>query len=366
MAESSRSRLREYQLGADGVERLRGELKEAVVKLWPAGREQDERYMAVNTLCNLALRLLHSESGQLGNIIDHWELVPNDIKSDPGMDNLNAAINAARQGTEGEVRSVSPVGLKPNAPAGAAPSRGDKPQPSPYSLGYNELAERVVELERELAFSNKRAENLLASLPVWRCREGQNPELLYSSYWFLKRSAKLTKPAQVGNTVFGVGVKERTVIERAQREHDYQQTPEREAARIDRGKTSMEAFQSHGGQRAPTPMPVSRYRAGDERLEPDPKGPWVAYGDYEALENLYIEQTGCCLAESATPLRRDVRAFVDAVVAMFEHHHGDMMRWPEWDAVSLSLRKLPESNVETVPSESNAIPPAASTRNTRA
>jgi hypothetical protein len=69
---------------------------------------------------------------------------------------------------------------------------------------------------------------------------------------------------------------------------------------------------------------------------------------------------------SATPLRRDVRAFVDAVVAMFEHHHGDMMRWPEWDAVSLSLRKLPESNVETVPSESNAIPPAASTRNTRA
>jgi hypothetical protein len=64
MAESSRSRLREYQLGADGVERLRGELKEAVVKLWPAGREQDERYMAVNTLCNLALRLLHSETGK--------------------------------------------------------------------------------------------------------------------------------------------------------------------------------------------------------------------------------------------------------------------------------------------------------------
>jgi hypothetical protein len=340
MAESSRSRLREYQLGADGVERLRGELKEAVVKLWPAGREQDERYMAVNTLCNLALRLLHSESGQLGNIIDHWELVPNDIKSDPGMDNLNAAINAARQGTEGEVRSVSPVGLKPNAPAGAAPSRGDKPQPSPYSLGYNELAERVVELERELAFSNKRAENLLASLPVWRCREGQNPELLYSSYWFLKRSAKLTKPAQVGNTVFGVGVKERTVIERAQREHDYQQTPEREAARIDRGKTSMEAFQSHGGT------------------------DWKARAEYylEQLER----QRADFIAQSATPLRRDVRAFVDAVVAMFEHHHGDMMRWPEWDAVSLSLRKLPESNVETVPSESNAIPPAASTRNTRA
>ena len=62
----------------------------------------------------------------LGNVIDHWELVPNDIKSDPGMDNLNAAIYAARQGTEGEVRSVSPVGLKPNAPAAAAPLRDDK------------------------------------------------------------------------------------------------------------------------------------------------------------------------------------------------------------------------------------------------
>jgi hypothetical protein len=43
---------------------------------------------------------------------------------------------------------------------------------------------------------------------------------------------KLTKPAQVGNTIFGVGVDERMVIERAQREHDYMQTPEKEAVRI--------------------------------------------------------------------------------------------------------------------------------------
>lgn len=43
---------------------------------------------------------------------------------------------------------------------------------------------------------------------------------------------KLTAPAQIGNTIFGVGVSERLVIERAQREHDYQQTPAREAIRI--------------------------------------------------------------------------------------------------------------------------------------
>jgi hypothetical protein len=62
-ATSQESRLREYQLDAAGVERLRGELKEAVVKLWP---DQDERYMAVNTLCNMALKsLTHSESGAL-------------------------------------------------------------------------------------------------------------------------------------------------------------------------------------------------------------------------------------------------------------------------------------------------------------
>ena len=42
---------------------------------------------------------------------------------------------------------------------------------------------------------------------------------------------KLTKPAQVGNGVFRVGVSERLVIERAQREYEYQNTPERLADR---------------------------------------------------------------------------------------------------------------------------------------
>lgn len=156
----------------------------------------------------------------------------------------------------GEGREVGP------SPAVAAPSndksgydytQGDHEGDETYVL---RLVGRATKLERELealtasheasvgelAEANKRAENLLASLPVWRCREGQNPELFYNGYWFLKRSAKLTKPAQVGNTVFGVGVKERMVIERAQREHEYQQTPERKAERIARGREKMDAF----------------------------------------------------------------------------------------------------------------------------
>lgn len=42
---------------------------------------------------------------------------------------------------------------------------------------------------------------------------------------------KLTKVAQVGNTVFHVGVSESLVIERAQREYEYEQTPEWQALR---------------------------------------------------------------------------------------------------------------------------------------
>jgi hypothetical protein len=53
---------------------------------------------------------------------------------------------------------------------------------------------------------------------------------------------KLTKPAQVGHTRFGVGVGEQLVIDRAQREYEYQMDPVREAARIARAKVAIEAF----------------------------------------------------------------------------------------------------------------------------
>lgn len=43
---------------------------------------------------------------------------------------------------------------------------------------------------------------------------------------------KLKKPAQVGNTIFGKGVSERLVIDRAQREYVYRQKPEVDARRV--------------------------------------------------------------------------------------------------------------------------------------
>jgi len=45
---------------------------------------------------------------------------------------------------------------------------------------------------------------------------------------------KLTKPAQVGNAIFHAGVDERMVIERAQREYEYQRDPKRELKRLAR------------------------------------------------------------------------------------------------------------------------------------
>jgi regulator of replication initiation timing len=48
-----------------------------------------------------------------------------------------------------------------------------------------------------------------------------------------ERKRKLTKIAQVGNAVFHVGVSERLVIERAHRQYEYEQTPERVAKRTE-------------------------------------------------------------------------------------------------------------------------------------
>jgi hypothetical protein len=65
---------------------------------------------------------------------------------------------------------------------------------------------------------------------------GLGPECITEPLYAAPHTAKLTKPAQVGNASFGVGVKERLVIERAQREYEYQQRPENEAERLKRAE----------------------------------------------------------------------------------------------------------------------------------
>lgn len=67
--------------------------------------------------------------------------------------------------------------------------------------------------------------------------------------------SKLTKPALVGNTRFGVGVSERMVVERAQREYEYQVTPEKEAERMKR----VEAFRAELAWPVVTDAMVDRF-----------------------------------------------------------------------------------------------------------
>lgn len=75
-----------------------------------------------------------------------------------------------------------------------------------------------------------------AAWAAWQHRNGTQPE----------GGGKLTKPAQVGNTIFGVGIDERTVIERAQREHDYRQRPSHEAVRISQSNAILRSFHLEG------------------------------------------------------------------------------------------------------------------------
>lgn len=54
--------------------------------------------------------------------------------------------------------------------------------------------------------------------------------------------SKITKPAQVGNTSFGVGINAATIVERAQREYEYRQNANFEAVRINQSNRLTRAF----------------------------------------------------------------------------------------------------------------------------
>lgn len=70
--------------------------------------------------------------------------------------------------------------------------------------------------------------------------------------------ARLTKPALVGNGRFGVGVLERLVIEAAQRWHESEVTPEKEAKRIAEGSAALTKLrQEIGLEPKPTIEPAS-------------------------------------------------------------------------------------------------------------
>lgn len=87
-------------------------------------------------------------------------------------------------------------------------------------------------------------------------------------------SGKLTKPALVGNTRFGVGVSERMVIERAQRQYEYEVTPEKEKARIERVRTFVDSIKDGPHREESTVSQVGVCpRCGVNRFEaPCPNG----------------------------------------------------------------------------------------------
>lgn len=89
---------------------------------------------------------------------------------------------------------------------------------------------------------------------------------------------KLDKPAMVGSTRFGVGIKWETVIERAQREHVYQVTPEKEAARMERVRTFVDEIRDGPHREESTVSQVGVCpRCGVNRFEaPCPNGHMAA------------------------------------------------------------------------------------------
>ena len=66
-----------------------------------------------------------------------------------------------------------------------------------------------------------------------------------------RQEEKLEKPAMVGCTRFSKGVSARLVIEAAQRNYDYQVTPEKEAERIALGSSFLESLQNIASPPAP-------------------------------------------------------------------------------------------------------------------
>lgn len=65
----------------------------------------------------------------------------------------------------------------------------------------------------------------------------------------MSNEATLKKPARVGNTIFHVGVSERLVVERAQREYERQNTPEKVAYRKAALKKAIQSLRAHRKER---------------------------------------------------------------------------------------------------------------------
>ncbi|KVV12360.1 hypothetical protein WK77_05970 [Burkholderia ubonensis] len=129
--------------------------------------------------------------------------------------------------------------------------------------------------------------------------------------------AKLDKPAKVGATRFGVGVKWSTVIGAAQRLYEYDVTPEKEAARIDRARTVLEDIRNGKYTSAPAMAAAAPAdeRAPLERTWHEARNAWLAaqrHGTQEEADAAAIAVLARAAASPMHAVYEELRAWQDA------------------------------------------------------
>ena len=56
-------------------------------------RSDEERALVVGAMAHAALDGIREGRGEIGNLLDHWDQVPNDIKTDPGIERVAQILN---------------------------------------------------------------------------------------------------------------------------------------------------------------------------------------------------------------------------------------------------------------------------------
>ena len=171
------------------------------------------------------------------------------------------AVNGWKNLAYGLARSAHYYSLQQrgdSAPSAVVASKGETPRTD--SLYCPEFG-TLLHVDTEEGYEHAcKLERELASLVDTLHRELLNSGLVTAEQWndaiaprlmnlglavrAQPSHARLTKPAQVGNTIFDTGVEERLVIDRAHREYEYQQTPERQEDRRKRREDFIASVQA--------------------------------------------------------------------------------------------------------------------------
>lgn len=203
----------------------------------------------------------------------------------------------------------------------------------------SELGKHRADVMRErIAKAEAERDQLRAELEAIR---GQQPDT-----W-----PTLDKPAKVGAVLFNPGLSARLVVEAAQRQHEYSQQPEVEAARLERFKRAMREF--HGEQPDAVSVPreeLEALRRDKQLLDAIQDGCWdVRYnsspiadtGDYDTG----VEVIGHFMqAPHERILGEDFGADVRKAIAQAMTAEAYPPARPEYDNWGRPLRALSTKN----------------------